>query len=266
MDDGDGADEADGAAEADGGDEDGWSAVADAWAELWGGAAEPAGHVLLDLTGTGPGTRLLDVGCGSGELLALAAGRGATVLGADPAPAMVAHARRRAPAADVRVAGAEALPWPDATVDVVTAVNALGLVEDTRDALAEVVRVTVPGGLVAVAGWAEGRLNDLDVLERAVAEAADEEPRPDGELRVAGGLERLLTGAGLTVEAAGTVQVPWAAADDATLVRGVLLGEDPATVAEAAPVVVAAARPFRTADGGYHLLNTFRYAVGRTPG
>ena len=48
------------------------------------------------------------------------------------------------------------------------------------------------------------------------------------------------------------------------LVRGILLGEDPDTVAAAAPTVLAAARPFRTSAGGYRLVNAFRYAVART--
>jgi hypothetical protein len=36
-------------------------------------------------------------------------------------------------------------------------------------------------------------------------------------------------------------------------------------MAERGPAVVAAARPFRDAGGGYRLVNAFRYAVGRTP-
>ncbi len=91
-------------------------------------------------------------------------------------------------------------------------------------------------------------------------------PRPDSDLRVAGGLERLLGGGGLDVVASGIVEVPWRAADEDVLVRGVLLGEDAETMAELSPVVIAAASPFRTADGGYMLVNHFRYAVGRTRG
>ncbi|MGH3585690.1 MAG: hypothetical protein ACRDQ0_05160, partial [Pseudonocardia sp.] len=70
---------------------------------------------------------------------------------------------------------------------------------------------------------------------------------------------------GLDVLAAGLVEVPWTAADDERLVRGILFGEDPATMAELAPVVVAAAAPFRAPGGGYSLVNAFRYAAGRVP-
>ena len=130
------------------------------------------------------------------------------------------------------------------------------------DRWSEVSRVAVPDGRLAVANWAEDARNDLAAIEAAVAVAAGEEPAPEPELRQAGELESLLAGAGLTGVAAGLVELPWTAADDDELVRGVLLGEDDATIAGTAPVVVAAARPFRQAGGGYLLRNAFRYAVG----
>jgi hypothetical protein len=60
------------------------------------------------------------------------------------------------------------------------------------------------------------------------------------------------------------VVAPWEARDDDALVRGVLLGEDAAGIAASRQAVLAAARPFRTADGGYRLVNAFRCAVART--
>ena len=248
----------------DGADADGWSAVADGWAELWGRFAEPAWTVVLESAGLGAGARVLDVGCGTGDLLAHLEHRGFSTAGIDPSLGMAALARARVPGSDIRPGGADDLPWPDDTFDLVTAVNALQFADDTDAALAELVRVTVPGGVVAVVNWAGREHNDLDTVEAAVAQAAGEEPRPDGELRVSGGLERLLEGSGLEIVSSGIVEVPWHAADDETLVRGVLLGEDPETMVELAPTVIAAAAPFRSADGGYTLVNHFRYAVGRT--
>jgi len=245
----------------DGADPTRWSTVAEGWADLWGGYPEPAWRAILDASGAGPGTRVLDVGCGSGDLLAYAAARGMTTAGIDPAEGMVEHARTRLPAADIRLGSAEHLPWPDAHFDLAVSVNALQFAEDTLDALAEMVRVT--NGHVAVANWAEGSQNDLSVIEEAVAHAAGDDPLPDGELRQPGGLERLLTEGGLEVVSAGLVTLPWHAAGDDTLVHGVLLGEDRATMAARAPVVLAAARRFRTEDGRYRLVNAFRYAVAR---
>lgn len=247
----------------DGADPEPWSDVADGWAELWGRSAEPAWSVVLELTGLSRGHRVLDVGCGSGDLLAHLGDLGFAAAGIDPAPGMVERARSMAPGADIRLGGADSLPWPDESFDLVISVNALQFADDTLDALSELVRVAVPDGQVAIVNWAEGARNDLDTIEHAVARDAGDEPRPDGELRFAGGLERLLGEGGLELVAGGIVEVPWSAADDDTLVRGVLLGEDAETMASVAPVVIAAARRFRTPDGGYRLLNHFRYAVGR---
>ena len=105
---------------------------------------------VLALAGDGPG-RLLEVGLGSGRLLAALEQRGWQVTGADAAPAMVRLARERlSGAADVRVARAEELPFPSASFDVVVGV---GVLEYTRleQALVELARVLRPGGRAVVA-------------------------------------------------------------------------------------------------------------------
>jgi SAM-dependent methyltransferase len=244
--------------------EDAWSAVAGEWAELWGGFAEPARRVILAATGIAAGSRVLDIGCGSGEFLALIDQLGAIPVGIDPAPGMIALARARVPSGDIRLGSAEALPWPDASFEVVTAFNSLQFADDTLDALAEAARVAVPGGFIAIANWAERERNDFNVIDSAVARAAGEEQRPDGYLRQPGGLEQLFADGGLEVVTSGIVEAPWEVPDNETLVRGMLLGEDEAATVAGAPTVLEAARPFRTASGGYRLVNAFRYTVGRT--
>jgi SAM-dependent methyltransferase len=204
------------------------------------------------------------VGCGAGDLLARVDRLGMLCAGVDPAPAMAALARSRLPNADIRVGDAMRLPWPDAHFHLVTSVNALHFAQDTLDALAEAVRVTVPGGHVALANWAEASRNDLTPVEAAVARAQGEEPLPDGDLRLPGGLESLLDEGGLTVVEAGVVPVFWEASNEHTLVQAILMGEEPSDIAALAPTVIEAAAPFRVA-GGYRLANAFRYAVARKP-
>lgn len=97
------------------------------------------------------GDRLLDVACGSGLALELAAARGATVCGIDASPRLVAIARERVSEADIRTGDMAALPWADDTFDVVTSFR--GLWATTRPALAESCRVLRPGGRLAITSW-----------------------------------------------------------------------------------------------------------------
>lgn len=239
-----------------------WSEVADGWSRLWSGFTRPVHEALIAATGIAPGTRVLDVGCGSGELLATVRALGAEAAGVDPASGMRALALRTG--ADIRDGDAEHLPFADGSFDVVVAVNALQFADDTTAALREFARVLAPGGRIGVSNWAEGARNDVDAIERAVAEADDSEPHPDGPLRPAGGLEAAFRDAGVRVRASGVVDTPWRATDDRTLVRGILLGEDEGFLREMGPVVLAAAAPFRDGEG-YLLRNAFRWAAG-TPG
>lgn len=234
---------------------DDWSPVAEEWARWWGSFAAPVRKLILRATAVGPGSRVLDVGCGSGEFLAELAARGARAAGVDPAEGMVALARRAAPAAQVRIGVAESLPWPDGEFDVVTAINALQFAENPDAAAAELLRVTVPGGRLAVANWAERAVNELDAIDAAL----NDEPGVDGDLRVPGGLEELLADVGADVVEAGLVEVPFEVPDDDALVAAILLGEDLAS----GPLVVDAARPFRTSSGGYRFTNRFRYVLAR---
>jgi SAM-dependent methyltransferase len=244
---------------------DAWSAVATVWAELWGDVADPVRHAIQEVAGIRSGSRVLDVGCGSGEFLGMLADAGAIPTGIDPARGMVDLARARVRGADLRVGLAESLPWPDASFDVVTAINALQFADDPDAALAEIARVTVPGGFIAVANWAEAARNDLNVIESAVARSFDEELPPDDDYRMPGGLAAMFRAGGVEPIATGIVEVSWSAANDDQLVRGILMGEDEAGLAAGAATVITAAQRFRTPAGGYRLANAFRYAVGRTP-
>ncbi len=97
------------------------------------------------------GDRVLDVACGSGLALELAAVRGATVAGIDASPRLVAVARDRNPDGDIRVGDMGALPWADGSFDVVTSFR--GIWGTTPAAVDEAHRVLVPGGRLAITVW-----------------------------------------------------------------------------------------------------------------
>jgi uncharacterized peroxidase-related enzyme len=99
----------------------------------------------------GPGDRLLDMACGAGLSVELAAVVGATCSGIDASERLIAVARDRNRAADLRVGDMQELPWPDASFDVVTSFR--GIWGTTPDAVAEAYRVLVPGGRVGITVW-----------------------------------------------------------------------------------------------------------------
>jgi SAM-dependent methyltransferase len=107
-------------------------------------------ETAIELIGDGPGS-LLEVGVGSGRLLAALAFRGWTVTGVDPAPAMVQLARARVPAPtdSLIMARAEALPFADGAFDVAVAIGVLEYA-DMDTSLRELVRVLRPGGRAVV--------------------------------------------------------------------------------------------------------------------
>jgi len=104
-----------------------------------------------------PGCRLLDVGCGSGQFALIAAKDGLEVTGVDIASNLVERARLRAQAeglpARFEEADAEALPFEDASFDVVASL--IGAMFAPRPDLAakELLRVCTPGGTIAMANW-----------------------------------------------------------------------------------------------------------------
>jgi SAM-dependent methyltransferase len=104
-----------------------------------------------------PGTRLLDVACGSGNLSLPAARAGALVSGVDIAPNLLEQARARAASEGLTIrfdeGDAESLPYGDAAFDVV--VSMFGAMFAPRPELvaAELVRVCRPGGRLAMANW-----------------------------------------------------------------------------------------------------------------
>ncbi len=103
------------------------------------------------------GTKLLDIGCGAGQLTIPAAKRGIRVTGLDLAQNLVDHARERAQKEDLDVeieqGDAEALPYPDASFEVV--LSLIGAMFAPRPELvaSEMLRVCQRNGKVVMGNW-----------------------------------------------------------------------------------------------------------------
>jgi SAM-dependent methyltransferase len=101
--------------------------------------------------GVDDGDRLLDVACGSGLAIELARLRGASCAGIDASARLIAVARDRNPACDIRVGDMNALPWDPGSFDVVTSFR--GIWGTTLGAAAEIYRVLRPGGRLGLTVW-----------------------------------------------------------------------------------------------------------------
>lgn len=115
------------------------------------------GAIFLDWIAAPAQARWLDVGCGTGIFTQLVLDRcaPASVAAIDPSAAQIAHAAGT-PAgrqAAFRVADAQALPFPDASFDVVASALVINFVPDRPRALAEMHRVAAPGALMAGYVW-----------------------------------------------------------------------------------------------------------------
>jgi len=112
---------------------------------------------FLDRLGVSPGSSLLDVACGSGQLALIAARRGVKVTGVDIAANSILAARGRAAAEglDARFdeGDAESLPYPDASFDVVATIFGAMFAPRPDLVAAELLRVCRPGGIIAMGNW-----------------------------------------------------------------------------------------------------------------
>ena len=98
---------------------------------------------LLRCAGVRPGDAALDVGCGSGAVLAALDARGAArIAGIDPSAPFLALARERVPRAEVFPGDAEALPFPDDSFDVAVAQLVVNFMSDAPAGVAEMRRVS----------------------------------------------------------------------------------------------------------------------------
>lgn len=244
-----------------------WNAAAHGWADHWATFGAPAREAVAQAADIGADTSLLDLGCGSGELCALAAARGARISGLDVAEALIAIAAQRVPGADLRTGTVERLPWPDDSFDVVTAINVLQFTADFLAALTEARRVTRPGGRVAVCNWGRSEDQEVHQIFEPLAELTPQAPRDVPDVGEPGVLEDVARQAGLSPERAEEVEVPysfpdWAALERALLALAPAYEIDDATAARViGEAVEERAERFRRPDGSYWCDNRWRYMI-----
>jgi len=117
----------------------------------------PVAERLTDTADLRAGWTVLDVASGSGNAALAAARLGGVVTGIDYVPTLLERGRERAEAerlrVDFRPGDAEEIPFPDESFDAVISVFGSMFAPDHRRAAAELVRVTRPGGTIALASW-----------------------------------------------------------------------------------------------------------------
>lgn len=176
--------------------------AADAYDRFMGRYSRLLAPQTADLAGITAGQHALDVGCGPGALTTELVTRlgPEAVAAVDPSEPFVAAARDRHPGVDVRLAPAEHLPFPDSAFDAALAQLVVHFMADPVAGLAEMRRVTRPGGVVVACVWDHaGGKGPLGAFWNAAREL-DPEVRDEGHLPGAreGHLAQLFTDAGLT--------------------------------------------------------------------
>ena len=247
-----------------------WSSHPADWAELQEPHMAPAFRAGLDALGVGAGTRLLDVGCGAGRALRLAADRGADVSGLDAAPGLLDYARRRVPGANIVQGDLQSLPFDDDSFDAVSGFNSFQYAADPAAALCEARRVTAAGGRVLALVWSPPDQCELAPHLRSLGALMP--PPPPGApgpfaLSDHDALRVLFAQAGLEVAEVRDVMCSFDYPDTATAVRALNSSGPVARVAEIAGAEAVRAdieafladrvRP----DGSYAIRNPFRYAL-----
>jgi len=252
------------------------------WGPLWG--ARPADWALsedmqlptyeaaLERTGLEPGWRVLDLGCGAGAFLRLAADRAGKPSGLDASEALIGFARARLPEADLRVGEMEELPWDDDSFDLVTGFNSFFFANDMVGALREAGRVAKPGSPVVIQVWGAHERCDLEAMKQVARPFLPPRPAdapPDPDLSQPGLLSELASRSRLTPHDEFDATWAFTYPDAATLGRAMLAVAGLAVIAgpereqELESAIIDGLARYRRPDGSYLLSNEYHYLIAR---
>jgi SAM-dependent methyltransferase len=252
----------------------------DVQGKLWGAASSdwlenekftiPLYEAVFEAVELAPGRRMLDVGCGAGLALRMAADRGAVVTGIDASEGLLGVARSRLPEADLRQGDVESLPFDDHSFDLVTSFNAIQFATDPAAALREAKRVLAPNGRFAIVTWGDYAQCDIRWVFSEIGRLVPSPPPYDEgpfALSAPGKLEALVAAVGLTPVATADVAAPFTYPDLDSAIR-IQMSAGPlqrcAQVAGEEATRKALTDAFALArkdDGSYRLENEFRYLV-----
>jgi ubiquinone/menaquinone biosynthesis C-methylase UbiE len=135
-----------------------YSRAADDYDEKWAFYVDATTRQTLARITVQPHDRVLDVGCGTGELLTRLAAKypEARLAGLDPVPEMLKVARRKLSAkVELRVGWANELPWPDDSFDIVVSCNMFHYITHPVEAVREMERVLRPRGKMVITDWCD---------------------------------------------------------------------------------------------------------------
>jgi SAM-dependent methyltransferase len=248
-----------------------WGHRAADWACLYEHYAIDVLVAIFERVGVGPETTLLDVACGSGLAVRLAAGTGARVSGVDASAELLAVATARTPQADLRLGSMFELPWPDASFDAAISIN--GIWGGCEEALDEAFRVLKPSAQLGISFWGEGPPLDIRGIFRPLARHSPEAHHGSmkrlNDIAKPGVAEAMLEAAGFVVTERGArvsvvewpdADVAWRAVSSIGPSVPALRGPDADVVRREIMDVLEAGRDER---GIYRLRNDHQFVIAR---
>jgi ubiquinone/menaquinone biosynthesis C-methylase UbiE len=135
-----------------------YAKAAESYDEKWAFYVEATTRETLRRLPMTPAARVLDVGCGTGELLRRLRAKypNAALAGLDPVAEMLAVARGKLNGTeDLRIGYANSLPWKAGAFDVVVSCNMFHYITHPVEALREMARVLRPGGSLVLTDWCD---------------------------------------------------------------------------------------------------------------
>lgn len=240
----------------------------------WATIQEPTGRsgyeYALDFIKLQPTNKILDIGCGTGFFISLAAKTGAIIMGFDATEPFIEEAKLRNPSCQFITGEMEELPFADKAFDVVTGFNSFQYAANVKNALTEANRVLKDNGKLVVMIW--GNKEDCEATAYLKGIGSLLPPPPPGTpgpfaLTEGHFLESILNEIGLKILTSADVDSIWDYPDMEVALNG-LLSAGPAAKAienvgydKVRQTTLDAMQPYIKSDGRVVYENKFRVVI-----